>query len=557
MFDCPRCDRPVPSDDIRFCIGCGYDLVAGETSPLTAKPPVLTPESTGPVARLIRFRSTGEQHEFRLDRSEIAIGKATHNQIVLDDPTVSASHAIITPAPDGYSILDLASRNGTLVNGERLNNRSRILRHGDRIQVGETILTFRLTDRSEPIQRTPPPSGELRPAAPLTPAASPPANRTIKVTLPPDIRELVEMERRAPDGRKGPVRQKETRGLSGILLNSASRIISTLIGAALTIGLVIYLTRDRQPTGRLPDPGPLASAMTIAAEGVWVDFDTGILGEKLEVSGAASRPGFPGMLLVTDRGSSDLIWMNVESSGTQSGPLVSVPVRLADGGQFVDPEAITYGNSFFYLLTSQSDPVDLRQHQLVRFDFDPINREIRRPVESIGNLRDLLLRSIPELSTTGAAPGSLGGLNAEGLAWDPNNEQLLIGLRSPLIGDQAVLIPVRMPDLRGSFSLENIRFTEPRMIILPLNGQGIRDITFDPQIRNFLILSGPPENRPADNFNLWEWNGRYDGRPRRLLTLDGQHRPEGLTSLTVDGQSYLFITGDGGSYVRLGYREEP
>ncbi|MFM8393609.1 MAG: DUF3616 domain-containing protein, partial [Acidobacteriota bacterium] len=140
--------------------------------------------------------------------------------------------------------------------------------------------------------------------------------------------------------------------------------------------------------------------------------------------------------------------------------------------------------------------------------------------------------------------------------WDPNYEQLLIGLRSPLIGDQAILIPLKMRDPRGPFDQTNLELADPRLIILPLDGQGVRDITYDPVLKSFLILSGPPENRPEDNFNIWEWNGQKDGHPRRLLTLDGRRRPEGMASLTINGRNTLFITGDAGSYVALGYRFE-
>lgn len=569
MVECPRCKTEVPREDLRFCTGCGHDLTAltvvaaVDTSPLTVRPTVLKAHQSGGVPRLIRFQSSGERQDYQLNQNELAIGKAPHNQIVLDDPTVSASHAIISHTPDGYSILDLASRNGTWLNGERLNNRSRILQHGDRIQLGETILTFRLTDRSEAVQPADTPSEELRPASVPTTPESPRSNRTIMVSLPRNVREVVGMEPGSlppgalPKSRRPPVRTRGNSRLTAALVNSASRIISTLIGASLTIGLALYLTRQVPQTGTVVAPIPGAKLMTIATEGVWVDFDTGPLGARLEASGAATRPGAAGMLLISDRGSTDLVWMPVDSGGAQSGPLTSLPVSLSTTDGFVDPEAITYGNSFFYLLTSQSDPVDRRQHHLMRFDFDTGTREVRGTAESIGNLRDLLLQNIPELSTTGSIPGSLGGLNAEGLAWDPGNERLLIGLRSPLIGNQAVLVPLQMADPRGGFVQENLKFAEPRLLILPLDGQGIRDITFDPQIRSFLILSGPPENRPDDDFNLWEWNGRHDGRPRRLLTLDGQQKPEGIASLTVDGQSYLFITGDAGSYVRLNYREEP
>ena len=558
MSECIRCNKPVSGEGTNLCASCSGDSVIIDTSPLPAKPPVLSAVPAGRIPRIIRFRASGEQQEYRLDRTEIAIGTAPHNQIVLDDPTVSASHAIISHSGEGYGILDLASRNGTLVNGERLNNRSRVLQHGDRIQLGETILTYRLTERFEAVEPVPGAIGTLQPTVKSDPPrpSAPETNRTIKVTLPRDVRELVASDPRYTRSQRSPDSQRSPSWLAAALVNSTSRIISTLIGACLTVWLALYLARYLGPSDLTLNTAPAIRSMDIITEGVWVDFDTGILGARVEASGAASRPGLGGMLLVTDRGPSNLVWMSVDSNGSQTGPLTTLPMRLQSGEEFIDPEAITYGNSSFYLLTSLSDPIDLRQHHLVRFDLDPVTREFRGPLESIGNIRELLLRSIPELTTTGSPPGSLGGLNAEGLAWDPGKEQLLIGLRSPLIGNQAVLIPLLFNDPRQGFKSENVRFAEPRLILLPLDGQGVRDMTFDPQLRNFLILSGPPENRPDDNFNLWEWNGRHDGHPRRLLTLDGEQRPEGLTSVSIDGQNYLFITGDGGGYVRLKYSNE-
>ncbi|MFN7828476.1 MAG: DUF3616 domain-containing protein [Acidobacteriota bacterium] len=544
---------------MRYCNHCGDDLMAGDTSPLAERVEAAVLDPARPAPALIGFRLTGEKKEYRLDRNEIAIGKAAHNQIVLDDPTVSASHAIVSLRDGIYSILDLASRNGTWVNGERLSNRSHPLQHGDRIQIGQIVLTFRVPEQGpaaaakvstlplQPVERAPLRSG------------APPPGETITINLPREVQRAMARESLPPPARRRPPSYRSDSRMKAALVNSASRIISTLIGTSLTIALALFLARQVQPPEVITPGIPAARAVSIAAAGSWIDFQTGSLGVKFEASGAASRPGATGangLLLLSDRGADPLFWMALDDEGSQRGPLQAIPIPTLPGDEFSDPEALTYGNSYYYLLGSQSDPIDPRQHRLVRFDFDPAKREVRGLVESIGNLRDLLLNGIPEIALTGARPGSVGGLNAEGLAWDPNHERLLIGLRSPLIGDQAILVPLKMRDPRGPFDQTNIELIEPRLIILPLDGQGVRDLTYDPILKSFLILSGPPENRPEDNFNIWEWNGQKDGHPRRLLTLDGQRRPEGIASLSINGRNTLFITGDTGSYVALGYRFE-
>lgn len=50
----------------------------------------------------------------------ITIGRSTSNQVVIDDATVSAHHAIIEKTETGYQIRDLDSTNGVYVNGKRL-----------------------------------------------------------------------------------------------------------------------------------------------------------------------------------------------------------------------------------------------------------------------------------------------------------------------------------------------------------------------------------------------------------------------------------------------------
>jgi pSer/pThr/pTyr-binding forkhead associated (FHA) protein len=54
-------------------------------------------------------------------KSTIKIGRDTTNDIVINEPRVSRSHALITINPDGtYEVKDLSSTNGTFINGQRI-----------------------------------------------------------------------------------------------------------------------------------------------------------------------------------------------------------------------------------------------------------------------------------------------------------------------------------------------------------------------------------------------------------------------------------------------------
>ena len=53
----------------------------------------------------------------------IKIGRSSSNDVVINDPVVSSSHAIITVSDIGeVSIEDQNSKNGTFVNGTRIKN---------------------------------------------------------------------------------------------------------------------------------------------------------------------------------------------------------------------------------------------------------------------------------------------------------------------------------------------------------------------------------------------------------------------------------------------------
>jgi pSer/pThr/pTyr-binding forkhead associated (FHA) protein len=68
------------------------------------------------------------------------IGRSDDNVVVLDgDDYASGHHARVESGLDGTWVIDLGSTNGTYVNGERIDGRTR-LHEGDLLQVGDTEL---------------------------------------------------------------------------------------------------------------------------------------------------------------------------------------------------------------------------------------------------------------------------------------------------------------------------------------------------------------------------------------------------------------------------------
>jgi pSer/pThr/pTyr-binding forkhead associated (FHA) protein len=68
------------------------------------------------------------------------IGRAPLNQIVIDNPAVSAQHAIIARSDESYRLKDLHSTNGTKVNDVSVTDIA--LQDGDKIQFGSVVAVF-------------------------------------------------------------------------------------------------------------------------------------------------------------------------------------------------------------------------------------------------------------------------------------------------------------------------------------------------------------------------------------------------------------------------------
>jgi len=527
--------------------------------------------------RLVGVMPSGEKIEASLNQLETEIGKAPHNRIVLSDPTVSSTHAIVLERDGGYNIVDLGSSNGTFVNGRKLGDESHTLQHGDKIQLGQAMLTFRnpsetvqnktarlSLDALEEIRRramTRNLGAEAQPGVRTDPSSWAPP---VSVAPPQSVQQPVQSVPTAvvaasngDDDRSDKKKKKKDKDKnSWFSANALSRIVAQVLGALVTGVITIYLiqTGMRQNAGTQNGGGPSSVTQTarLSRSATWEDFSTGLLsfGKTVEASGVAFAPGLNGVLFIVDSTENAANWMQLDENGKQVGSIKEIPLGVI----FKDPEALTYGNSFFYLVTSQSASKDGAKNAIVRFDISPETQTLRGQPEIITDFRSFLLQNVAAISSLGAPEGIQGGLNIEGIAWDPNNDRLLLGLRGPQIGKQAVLVPLKLRDPRGPFTRENLKVDDPNVIVLSLDGQGVRDITYDTYLRSFLIISGAPETSPKTDFGLWEWNGQPDAKPTKLMTLEDKMKPEGVTSVTINGRSYAFVVGDAGSYLKLDYK---
>jgi FHA domain-containing protein len=91
-----------------------------------------------PAARLREVRPNGTEREIELNGAPLTIGRASDNGLVIHDSRVSRHHARLQARRGALVFTDLASTNGSRVNGGRVAEVA--LGEGDRIEIGDTVL---------------------------------------------------------------------------------------------------------------------------------------------------------------------------------------------------------------------------------------------------------------------------------------------------------------------------------------------------------------------------------------------------------------------------------
>ncbi len=77
---------------------------------------------------------------FVLDKEVHTLGRAVSSDLCLENDNVSRNHARLTRIDDEYTLEDLDSRNGILLNG--LSVHSAVLRDGDELHIGDFVFTY-------------------------------------------------------------------------------------------------------------------------------------------------------------------------------------------------------------------------------------------------------------------------------------------------------------------------------------------------------------------------------------------------------------------------------
>jgi pSer/pThr/pTyr-binding forkhead associated (FHA) protein len=93
---------------------------------------------------LLILKGAGIGARYLLDAAQTKLGRDMSNEIILDDITVSRSHALITKS-NGYRLKDLGSLNGSYVNAVAV--KESVINAGDEVQIGKYHLTLFIGDK--------------------------------------------------------------------------------------------------------------------------------------------------------------------------------------------------------------------------------------------------------------------------------------------------------------------------------------------------------------------------------------------------------------------------
>ena len=237
--------------------------------------------------------------------------------------------------------------------------------------------------------------------------------------------------------------------------------------------------------------------------------------------------------------------------GISSTPLT--PGLMEAGDDFWkldDLEGVALDRSgYVYATTSHSRDADgdekKSRDKLVRFRIE--NDRVVAPVVVRG-LKPALVAAHPVLASAAEIRDvkSVGGLNIEAMEISPDQQRLLIGLRSPLLDNLAIIAWLENP--AAVFEAGEPPRISATLTTLDLGGNGVRGMAYLPSLGGYLVISGPVA-REQVQFQLWFWSG-HRGEPARSVTvpgLQGFEHAEGVCPAMIDGRQRIIIVSDDGS----------
>ncbi|MED5813903.1 DUF3616 domain-containing protein [Mycolicibacterium sp. 050232] len=219
--------------------------------------------------------------------------------------------------------------------------------------------------------------------------------------------------------------------------------------------------------------------------------------------------------------------------------------------QLGDPEGLArvdaHGRTYLVAASSLSVSDSKVRDGLVRISYAE-SGDLR--AEPMTGFRSWLLAHEPMLAAAATTEPDDGGLNIEGVAWDPDAEALLFGVRGPATPGLVTIIEVPVSIDAPAWSTTCLGDPVTRTVRVPHSAtrQGIRDISYDARSAEFLILLGKSLSKTAEPFALCTWTRGSDALRVTGVRFRDSMKPEGCTAFCPDGGRRILIVDDRGGY---------
>ena len=171
----------------------------------------------------------------------------------------------------------------------------------------------------------------------------------------------------------------------------------------------------------------------------------------------------------------------------------------------------------------------------------PLGRPCLNLIDALLKLDDLKLQKnigvAGEDSGRKLAPKEYG-LNIEGMTISADGKDLYIGMRNPVPGNRAILIPLK--NIEGVI----VRKSDPKLgapIYLNLANRGIRPIEYSSAHQMYFIIAGSISGE--DNSSIYSWSGDIKTDPKTIMPFS-KLNPEAIAPIKDSKQLYV-LSDDG------------
>ena len=191
------------------------------------------------MAKLDIISGSNQNTSYKI-QPKTTIGRLANNTIAIDDTKSSRQNSLVFIKDGLYYVRDLKSRNGTIVNGEKIQSTQQLVA-GDRIKVGNTIFLFSTEDDPDVTRDLASVKNELAPnPLPATnPVSTPKTTKAPESDLQKGIREASSSVKKRARRRSS---QKYTRPSINQKLESMNRT-HVMIAIAIIMCILFVVSR--------------------------------------------------------------------------------------------------------------------------------------------------------------------------------------------------------------------------------------------------------------------------------------------------------------------------